>query len=83
MEVIKNFTVDKNTYTKNEEKKQKHAVKVDSNAIGEILEIDELDHRLQKLKDKLQSSTDTPTTSVNVNQKRIEQNLAEFELTAM
>ena len=33
--------------------------------------------QLQKFKDQLQSSNDTPTTSVNVNQDRIEQNHAD------
>ena len=35
--------------------------------VGELLEIDELYHRLQKLTDQPQSSTDTHTSSINVN----------------
>ena len=49
--------------------------------VGELLDIDELHHRFQKLTDQPQSSTDTLTTSINVNQARIEQNRAELELT--
>ena len=35
--------------------------------VGELLDIDELHHRFQKLTDQPQSSTDTHTTSINVN----------------
>ena len=37
--------------------------------------------QLQKFKDQQQSSNDTPTTSANVNQDRIEQNHAKLGLT--
>ena len=42
--------------------------------VSELLEIDELHHRFQKLTDQPQSSTDTHTSSVNVSKDRIEQN---------
>ena len=45
-----------------------------------ILESNELHHRFQKITNQPQSSTDIPTTTINVNQDCIEQNRAEFEL---
>ena len=48
--------------------------------VDKLSKIDKHD-QLQKFKDQLQSSNDTPTTSVNVNQDRIEQNHAKFGLT--
>ena len=68
IDVIKNFTVIENKYKKNYD-------------VGELLEIDELHHRLQKLTDQPQSSTDTHTSSINVNKKRIGQNRDGLELT--
>ena len=43
-------------------------------AVSELIEIDELHHRFQKLTDQPQSSTDTHTSSVNVSKGSIEQN---------
>ena len=48
--------------------------------VDKLSKIDKHD-QLQKFKDQLQSSNDTPTTSVNVNQDRIEQNHAKLRLT--
>ena len=48
--------------------------------VDKLWEIDKHD-QLQKFKDQLQSSNDTATTSVNVNQDRIEQNHAKLRLT--
>ena len=48
--------------------------------VDKLSKIDKYD-QLQKFKDQLQSSNDTPTTSVNVNQDRIEQNHAKLGLT--
>ena len=46
--------------------------------IGGLLGIDELYHRFQKLKDQSQSSTDTPTTSVNVKSNHFQENRADW-----
>ena len=46
-----------------------------------MLEIDKLHHRFQKLTDQPQSSTDTHTSSINVNKERTEQNHDGLELT--
>ena len=48
--------------------------------IDKLSKIDKHD-QLQKFKEQQQSSKDTATTSVNVNQDRIEQNHAKFMLT--
>ena len=53
-----------------------------NDVIGELLEIDELHHRFQKLTDQPQSSTDAHTSSINVNKGRIEQNSDGLELTS-
>ena len=51
------------------------------NDVAELLEIDELHHRFQKLTDQPQSSTDIHTSSINVNKDRIEQDRDELEST--
>ena len=81
IDVIKNFTVIKNKYTRNKEQETNVCSKKKSNVVGELLEIDELHHRFQKLADQRQSSTNTHTSSINVNKDRIEQNRDKLELT--
>lgn len=68
-------------YTRNTEQETNVCSEGNDDVVGELLAIDELHRRFQKLKDQPQSSTDTSTTSVNVEQDRIEQNRAELELT--
>ena len=48
--------------------------------VDKLSKIDKHD-QLQKFKDQMQSSNDTASTSVNVNQDRIEQNRAKLGLT--
>ena len=67
IDVIKNFTVIENKYTRNKEQETNVGSKEKNDAVGQLLEIDELHHRFQKLTDQPQSSTDTHTTSINVN----------------
>ena len=57
-DVIKNFTVIENKYTRNKEQEPNVGSKEKNNVVGELLEIDELHHRFQKLTDQPQSSTD-------------------------
>ena len=80
-DVIKNFTVIENKYTRNKEQEPNVGSKEKNDVVGELLEIDELHHRFQKLTDQPQSSSDTHTSSVNVNKDRIEQKRDELELT--
>ena len=76
-----NSTVIRNKYTRNKEQETNVGSKEKNNIVGELLEIDELHHRFQKLTDQPQSSTDTHTSSINVNKERIEQNRDGLELT--
>ena len=81
IDVIKNFTVNENKYTRNKKQETNFCSKENNDVVGELLEIDELHHKFQKLTDQPQSSTDTHSTSINVNKDRIEQNRDELELT--
>ena len=64
-----------NKYRRNKEQETYYVGSKEKNeVVGELLEIDELHHRFQKLTDQPQSSTDTHTSSINVNKERIEQN---------
>ena len=81
MDVIKNFMVIENKYTRNEEQDTNVGSKEKNDVVGELLEIDELHHRFQKLTDQPQNSIDTHTSSINVNKDRIEQNRDGLELT--
>ena len=80
IDIVKNVTVNENKYTRNKEQTN-ICSKGDDDVVVKLLVIDELHHRFQKLKYQPLSSTDTPTTSVNVNEDRAEQNRAELELT--
>ena len=80
IDVIKNFTVIENKYTRNKEQETNVGSKEKNDVVGELLEIDELHHRFQKLRNQPQSSTDTHTASISVNKDRIEQNYDELEL---
>ena len=81
IDVIKNFWANENKYTRNKEQETDVCSKGDNDVAGELLGIDELHHRFQKLTDRPQSSTVIPTTSINVDKDRIEQNRDELELT--
>ena len=81
IDVIKNFMVTENKYTRNKEQDTNVSSKENNDVVGELLEIDELHHRFQNLTDQPQSSTDTHTSSINVNKERIEQNRDGLELT--
>ena len=59
IDVIKDFTVIENKQTRNEEQETNVGSKKNNDVVGELLEIDELHHRFQKLTDQPQSSTDT------------------------
>ena len=54
IDVIKNFMVNENKYTRNKEQKTNVYSKGDNDVVGELLEIDELHHRFQKLTDQPQ-----------------------------
>ena len=75
IDVIKNFTVIENEYTRNKEQE----TNVKNEVVSELLEIDEVHHRFQNLTDQPQSSTYTHASSINVNKDRIEQNRDELE----
>ena len=81
IDVIKNFTVIENKYTRNREQDTNVGSKEKNDVVDELLEIDKLHHRFQKLTDQPQSSTDTHTSSINANKYRIEQNRDGLELT--
>ena len=81
-DIIKNFTVNENKYTRNKEQETNVFSKVNNEVVGGLLKIDELYRKFKKLTDQLQSSTDTHITSINVNKDRIEQNPYELELTS-
>ena len=81
IDVIKNFAVNADKYTRNKEQETNVCSKENNDVVGELLEIDELYHRFQKLTDQPQSSTDTHTTFINVNKDRIEHNRDELKLT--
>ena len=81
IDVIKNFTFNENKYTRNKEQETNVLSKETSDVVGELLEIDEIYHRFKKLTDQQQSSTDTHTTSINVNKDCFEQNRDELELS--
>ena len=81
IDVIKNFTFNEKKYIRNKEQETNVCSKENNDVVGELLEIDELHRRFQKLTDQPQSSTDTYTTSINVSKDRIEQNRDELELT--
>ena len=51
IDIIKNFTVIKNKYTRNKEQEPNVGSK-ENNVVGELLEIDELHHRFQKSRDQ-------------------------------
>ena len=80
-DIINNFTVNENKYTRNEEQETNVFSKENNEVVAGLLKIDELHRKFQKLTDQLQSSTDTHTTSINVNKDRIEQIRYELELT--
>ena len=80
-DVIKNFTVIENKYTRNKEQEANLGSKEKNDVVGELFEIDELHHRFQKLTDQPQSSIDAHTSSININKDCIEQNRDELELT--
>ena len=81
IDVIKNFTVIENKYTKNREQDTNVGSKEKNDVVDELLEIDKLHRRFQKLTDQPQSSSDTHTSSINANKDRIEQNRDGLELT--
>ena len=54
IDVIKNFMVNENKYTRNKEQKTNVYSKGDNDVVGELLEIDELHHRFQKLTEQPQ-----------------------------
>ena len=81
IDVINNFTVIENKYKRNKEQETNVGSKKKNDVVGELLEIDELHNRFQKLTDQPQSSTDSHATSINVNKDCIEQNCGELELT--
>ena len=80
IDVIKNFTVIENKYTRNKEHETNVGSKEKNDVVGELLEIDQLHHRFKKLADQPQSSTDTHTTCINGNKDCIEQNRDDLEL---
>ena len=55
IDVIKNFTAIENKYTRNKEQETNVGSKEKNDVVGEILKIDELEHRFQKLRDQPQS----------------------------
>ena len=81
IDVINNFTVNENKYTRNKQQETNVCSKESNDVLGELLEINELHHRFSKLTDQSDSSTDTHTPSINVNKDHIEQNRDELELT--
>ena len=81
IDVVRNFTVIENKYARNKEQETNLGSKEKNYVVGEFLEIDELHPRFQKLTDQPQSSTDTHTSSINVNKDRIEQNCDRLGLT--
>ena len=81
IDVIKNFRVIENKYTRNKYQDTNFGSKEKNGVVAELLEIDELHHRFQNLTNQPQSSTDTHTSSINVNKDPIEQNRDELELT--
>ena len=81
IDVIRNFTVIENKYATNKEQETNLSSKEKNYVVGEFLEIDELHPRFQRLTDQPQSSTDTHTSSINVDKDRIEQNCDQLELT--
>ena len=68
---VSTWTVNESKHTRNKVKETNVCSKENNDVVGELLEIDELHHRFQKWIDQAQSSTDTPITSINVNQERI------------
>ena len=81
IDVIKNFMVIENKYTRNKEQDTNVSSKERNYVVGKLLEIDELHHRFKKLTDQPQSLTDTHTSPINVNKGSIEQNRGGLELT--
>ena len=81
IDVIKNFMVIENKYTRNKEQDTNVSSKERNYVVGMLLEIDELHHRFKKLTDQPQSLTDTHTSPINVNKGSIEQNRGGLELT--
>ena len=59
-DVIKNFKVNENKYTRKKEQETNVCSKGNNDVVSELLEIDELHHRFQKLTDQPQSLIDTP-----------------------
>ena len=81
VDVTNNFTVNEIKYTGNKEQETNVCSKGDNDVVDQLLEIDKIHHRFQKLTDQPQSSTDTPTTSIIINKNHIEENHDELELT--
>ena len=81
IDVAKNFTVNENKHKSNKGQGINVCRKGYDDVVGELLQVDQIHHRFHKLKSESQSSTDAPTTSVNYNQDRIQQNRAELGLT--
>ena len=80
IDIIKNFTVIGNKYTRNKEQVTNVGSKEQDDVVGDLLEIEEFHHIFQKLTEQPQSSTDTHTSSIN-DKDRIEQNPDGLELT--
>ena len=55
IDVINNFTVIENKYTRNKEQETNVGSKEKNDVVRELLKIDELDHRFKKLRDQPQS----------------------------
>ena len=55
IDVINNFTVIENKYTRNKEQETNVGSKEKNDVVGELLKIYELEHRFQKLRDQPQS----------------------------
>ena len=78
IDLIENFMVIENKYAINKEQETNVGSKEKNDVVCELLEIDELHHKFQKLTDQPQSSADTH--AINVNKDRVEQNRDELEL---
>ena len=81
--IKKNLTVNEN---KLDGIREQQAIKVcskdsnDDDIVRELLQIDQLHHRLQKLKDQPHNSAETPSISLGVNQDCYERNRNESVL---
>ena len=72
IDVVKNFTVIENKYTRNKEQETTVGSKEKNDVVGELLENDELHHRFRKLTYQPQSSTGTHTSSIKQNRDELE-----------